>query len=188
MELMCNAEIILTKNKIMQKAWELLEGVQSQMLNEISVRKPHNIFNVPPKISKGENYLGLPYLVLDYPRLFSKEDSFAVRTMFWWGNFFSSTLYLSGESRLLFDTKIANAYSILAGKNYYLGVNTDPWAHHFEETNYATISSFTEEQFRNKCGGLPHIKIAAKWPLRNWPHAATDLLESWNLLAGICLD
>ena len=50
-----------------------------------------------PKIAKGENYLQLPYVLLDYPRCFDKENIFAIRTMFWWGNFFSITLHLSGS-------------------------------------------------------------------------------------------
>ena len=32
-----------------------------------------------PKISKGENYKGLPYVMLDYPRCFGKTDIFAIR-------------------------------------------------------------------------------------------------------------
>ena len=48
------------------------------------------------KISKGEN-MGLPWVMLDYPRLFGQEDVLAIRTMFWWGHCFSVTLHLKGR-------------------------------------------------------------------------------------------
>src|SRR5450755_2986522 len=54
------------------------------------------ILETPPRISKGENYKGLPWVVLDYPRAFGRLDVLAVRTLFWWGNYFSVTLHLKG--------------------------------------------------------------------------------------------
>ena len=77
MELINNAEVILTKNAIMQKARLLLENLQQLQQEHIqSHRKkfPAEIFIPSPKISKGENYKGLPYLVLDHPRYFDKEN------------------------------------------------------------------------------------------------------------------
>ncbi|MFM9050702.1 MAG: hypothetical protein ACKOKF_00090, partial [Bacteroidota bacterium] len=35
------------------------------------------------KIFRGENYEGFPYTLLDFPRYFSKDAVFAVRTMCW---------------------------------------------------------------------------------------------------------
>ena len=58
---------------------------------------PEVIKTSTPKISKGENYKDLPYVMLDYPRCFQKEKTIAIRTFFWWGNFFSINLQLSGE-------------------------------------------------------------------------------------------
>src|SRR5215510_10733018 len=90
---------ILTKNKILEKVKHLLSELQSSQtltLQGIST-VPHKLIESSPKISKGENYKGLPWLVLDYPRLFNKESFFAIRTLFWWGNFFSTTLHISGN-------------------------------------------------------------------------------------------
>ena len=98
-ELMCNTDIILTKNSVLQKIKALFEGMQMSMTDEVSRNSDwssQTIFQMPPKISRGENYLGLPYLVLDYPRQFDSINIFAIRTMFWWGHFFSSTLQLAG--------------------------------------------------------------------------------------------
>ena len=186
MDLMCNASIILTKNKILQHVKTLLEELQAEM-EETSPETgaAYNIFNIPPKISKGENYLGLPYLVLDYPRIFAHSGTLAIRSMFWWGNFFSSTLHLSKQYADNFRHKIEDNYQYLSSRDYFIGIQTDPWQHHFEESNYIKISTITETQFKNYCR-QEHIKIAAKWPLMDWPVAANHLFESWKLFLQLC--
>ncbi len=102
-ELVNNTEWILTKQAIINKVYLLLGELHetyASILNDeryfISIFKGTK----SGKISKGENYLGLPYAILDYPAIFKKEDVFAIRTMFWWGNFFSITLHVSGRERM----------------------------------------------------------------------------------------
>src|SRR5712671_4795594 len=102
MELVNNADLILTKNAILKKAYRLLGNLQVEQQKYIMLHPsglPAKVSASTFKISKGENYKELPYLVLDYPRLFEQENIFAVRTMFWWGNFFSITLHLSGRHK-----------------------------------------------------------------------------------------
>src|ERR1700722_6862028 len=84
-----NAGLILTKNAIIQKTISLFSMLSENMQHDLlNVELPQEIKTTAPKISKGENYQGLPYVVLDYPRLFGKENTFAIRTLFWWGNYF----------------------------------------------------------------------------------------------------
>src|SRR2546423_1428982 len=135
-ELMTDVTIILTKNNVLQKIKSLLEQVQNKQLAYIkdSGLWNHPLFTIPPKISKGENYLGLPYIILDYPRLSVPDNLFFIRTFFWWGNFFSSTLQAGGKSKSIIMKKLPEKEEILKAGNYYIGVNLDPWVHHFEET------------------------------------------------------
>ena len=94
---------------------------------------------IPPKISKGENYKGLPYLVLDYPRYFGKDDHFAIRSMFWWGNFFSITLHLSGIYKKMYENKIEASFTLLKEESFFIGISDDQWEHHFETSNYLPL-------------------------------------------------
>src|SRR4051812_8041543 len=98
LRLVQNTEWILTKREIIKKIYDLFGEVHNVMRKEISENPdlfPQNIIGRSGKISKGENYRGLPYLILDYPASFERDNAFALRTMFWWGNFFSVTLHLS---------------------------------------------------------------------------------------------
>ena len=183
-DLMCDAQVILTKNRIIEKVKLVMEEVQQEMKDEVGNNDQwdKDIFLINPKISKGENYLGLPYIILDYPRRFLKDDVFAIRSMFWWGNFFGITLHLSGHSKKFFLENISNGYSLLCEKNFYICINEDPWAHHFEKTNYQQIGKLSEGDFTEILQTLPHIKIAAKQPLDEWPNAANTFFENWKLL------
>ena len=182
MQLMCDADIILTKNVVLQKTTALLEGVQEAQLNFQKGQEtflPQEVFSVSPKISRGENYEGLPWLVLDYPRLFTRTDTFAIRTFFWWGRFFSSTLQLSGIYKNIFHQKIAAAYPLLA-QAHFIGIGTDPWQHHFEKDNYQPISQMSQKSFETFLEEHPFIKIATTFPLSNWLDADELLLNSWK--------
>ncbi|RYY93414.1 MAG: hypothetical protein EOO11_19760 [Chitinophagaceae bacterium] len=190
MELMCDAGVILTKNRILYGIRRLLEGLEGEMQRTIYLANPGPLteaFNPTSKVSKGENYLGLPYLVLDYPRSFDSRSICAVRTLFWWGHSFSSTLHLAGAWKDLLAPDIIAAYSTLSKNNYFIGINEeDPWQHHFEEDNYRAIALMNEGAFAARVERAEHLKIAAEFPLRDVHFVAEDLLESWRRLLEVC--
>jgi hypothetical protein len=187
MNLMCNAEIILTKNVVIEKTKLLLETVQDEMMQYVQtsgLQALNDIFEIPPKISKGENYKGLPYLVLDYPRVFRQHETFAIRTFFWWGHFFSSTWQVSGSFKNPILPKLVKAHAILA-PHHFTGISSDPWQHHFEEDNYLPIGTLSQIAFETHLIEQEPIKIAAKYPLSDWHSAATLLFKNWKLYIDI---
>ncbi len=184
-ELMQNAEIILTKNRVLKKMKLLLEEVQDQQIDFVRKKQLTNeIFSVSPKISKGEYYLGLPYFILDYPRQSSKNALFFIRTMFWWGKFFSCTLHLTGNSKENFKERIRQSYPQL--KNYYISISDDQWEHHLEGSAYRKIDSMTKKQFSESCESFDHLKIAGKYSLAEWRKAPSELFESWKFFLSVC--
>src|SRR5690349_5675936 len=92
---------LMAKREIIRKVEDLFAGLQYVLdKNSKQVREVEKALGITfqgPKISKGDNYRGLPYVVLDHPRYFQKEDVCSFRSMFWWGHFFSFTLHLQGE-------------------------------------------------------------------------------------------
>ncbi|MGI8598583.1 MAG: hypothetical protein ACR2KB_04935 [Chitinophagaceae bacterium] len=185
MELIKDATFILTKNIVMQKMKNVLEGIQNELfvsIDQLKIVTDKNIFLTPPKVSKGENYLGLPYLILDYPRKFAGPDIFAIRSFFWWGNFFSSTLHLAGDDKKSNLTNIIMSYKELANANYFIGVNPDPWQHHFENDNYKIINELSAVQFAERCNAYNHIKIGKKWPLDDVLSTTENIKQSWRFL------
>jgi hypothetical protein len=181
MELLRNGDWILTKNGIMRKAWELLEIVKDSQ--EVILKHSGQIFSrdfaiSPGKISKGENYRGLPYLVLDNPRYFNRDHILAIRTMFWWGNFFSVTLHLCGQPKKMFSHSIILSFPYLKHEDFYVCVHESEWEHHFEAGNYLSLSGMEKEEFEFILETKPFLKLSKKIPLEKWDDAP-------EILAGI---
>ncbi len=118
-------------------------------------------------ISKGENYLGLPYVILDHPSVFGKSGIIAFRTMFWWGNGFSITFHVSGLYLKILSERFFESILHHCPENYLLGIGNGEWDHHFEPHNFATISShnFIPEQLLKDANDRGFLKIADKWEI-----------------------
>jgi hypothetical protein len=189
MELVNNAELILTKNAILKKVADLLGELQiSQQEYMVRLAKglPEKVCGSTPKISKGENYKGLPYLILDYPRVFEHENIFAVRTMFWWGNFFSVTLHLSGIYKKEAAEKLIAAYPSLKEKGYYVYCNEDPWEHHFEGGNYVLLSELID--FEKIVRERTFVKLTNKISLHQWGVSIEKLLDYFKEIIDMLAD
>jgi hypothetical protein len=183
MDLINNADWILTKNGIIQKTKQLLMSLQENQQNHlqsISPYLPAEILKPSFKISKGENYQGLPYLILDYPRFFEHKDIFAIRTMFWWGNFFSITLHLSGNYKTMFAQRIIDCYELLKETNFFICVHEEQWQHHFESDNYVQISKWNKDDFEYMISTGSFIKLANKISLRQWDVAQKILFQHFK--------
>jgi hypothetical protein len=190
MELICNKDIILTKNRVIEKIKYLLQQLQDSMLLYRKVNAAvlqNEVFDSNPKISRGENYLGLPYLVLDYPRCFQQKNIFAIRTMFWWGNFYSTTLHMAGSFKDEYIAKTVRSYNLLTKGNYYIGINTEPWEHDFGSDNYKKISLLSREEFINICEKQTHIKIATNITIRD-AFVYKNLIKNWEEFVQICFN
>jgi len=172
LELVNNADWILTKNHIIGKVYDLFGELANQYRQEFTSYKcfQHEVaFEIPPKISRGEQYEQLPYVMLDFPRFFTESDIFAIRTFFWWGNHCSIHLILKGKYLAAFGASI-DKYFEMYGKygsetlDWYIGVGIDPWQHHFEKDNYIPMQDWNGYSVTR----LPFLKLAKKIPLEEW--------------------
>jgi hypothetical protein len=162
-ELLSDAGIILTKNAIMQKLKSFLEEIQlkQKAIIEKNISAfPAEVLKTSPKVSRGENYKGLPWLVLDYPRHFEHGNIFAIRTMFWWGNFFSVSIHLTGRYKKIFESKIISNKPVFNKKNFYLCINQHEWEHHFGNENFKKISDLKGKEFEEIIRNKSFLKIS----------------------------
>lgn len=191
MELITNADWILTKNEALLKIERVLANLQLQQkehLTGIASELPTAFVNSSPKISKGENYQGLPYRLLDYPKIFNQSEILAVRTMFWWGNFFSITLHLSGSYKTLFEKKIITAQQLLGKHDFHCCINEKEWEHHFAETNFIPVKSINEDDFQNIIRQKTFIKLAYKLNLQHLAIAVEKLMKQYKVLIELLTD
>ncbi|MEO6612456.1 MAG: hypothetical protein ABIT05_06945 [Chitinophagaceae bacterium] len=187
LELVTQPGWILTKNGIIEKAIMLMASVQAKQdehLRSYTNKLPPEITNSTPKISRGEKYLGLPYVMLDYPRLFGKKDVFAIRTLFWWGNFFSVTLQLAGSFKKISGEKIGNSYQMLAERGIYYCTGDKQWEHDLSTGNYSRVADLDEEDFQNTIREKDFVKLVARIPLERWDDAEELLLDAFSQMVS----
>ena len=184
MTLVNDTKWILTKHIIIKKVYDFFGDTLSRFKKEVEPVQylfPENIQHQGGKISRGENYKLLPYVILDYPAFFWKDNIFAIRTMFWWGNFFSITLQLSGSHKRKFISTDPEIHRWLQANNFSVCISEGEWAHHFETDNYIPAKDITGEDFRN-ITGKDFFKISKRIPLTEWDNAGEFITSTFREL------
>lgn len=208
--LVMDPDWILTKNSIMGKVGMLFGELSGEMqksfrLQADSLKQPLNESGLQlaaeglkleagglplelplnwatPKISRGENYKGLPYMVLDYPRAFGREDVLAIRTLFWWGHYFSVTLHLKGRYKTLFLPVIRERILLLAAAGFHVNVSEEEWRHELDLENYLPLQGNAGTVILKE---RSFLKLSAKCGLDRWDDADSVLLELFRVLVEV---
>ncbi len=177
-----DADFILRKNRIMEKVYQLFGAMQQAMAAEPAIGRLSLPGGLPPKISRGEQYQGLPYAVLDYPRLFGRDDIFACRSFFWWGRFFSITLHLSGAPLHRYRAVLGRLQHRLG--DWHVCVHESPWEHHFEADNYRAVRSLAAGEWEGLMQG-PFVKLARKYELQDWENIISRAVPAYAALLNM---
>lgn len=177
-QLVTDASWILTKNRIIEKVY-MLFGNLSEHYKQVPLLQqlPAETFSTSPKIAKGENYEGLPYVMLDYPRCFKKEDTLAIRTFFWWGNFFSITLQLKGKYLQQYAGVIQQNIGNSAIEELWINTGDEEWMHHFRNDNMMRIAEHQQNISDKKL-----LKLAVQCKLEEWDNVEVKLATSFQQL------
>jgi hypothetical protein len=189
MELVSSPDIILTKNAILRKIKSFFEEIQVGQLNILknyASNLPEEVLKISPKISRGENYKGLPWLVLDNPRFFQHNNIFAIRTMFWWGNFFSITLHLSGNNKTEVLKKLSSNILLLREKDFNIYTGTKEWEHDMDPNSYKKLSAIAENELQKIFSANDFLKLAIKFPVDSLEATEDKLLRNYELLVKCC--
>lgn len=183
LSLVQNGHWLLTKNAIIAKVVALLGDVAHTVRDTIHREDlPPEVMRNSPKISKGENYSGLPWVMLDYPRHFSKEEVFAIRTMFWWGNYFSITLHLKGQYKERYLPHLRAHSALLRQHNYHIPVTNDEWQHDLSKENYTETARLAPEAIASLLSENDFCKVSVKMSLRDWNQAVSFLVEQYQVI------
>lgn len=180
-------DLLLSKRKITEKLYALLGEVRQTMQPVVS-QYQDVLQDIPltdvGKISRGENYLDLPYVILDYPRHFNGDNVLTCRTMIWWGQHVSFTLHLQGSQLLQHRGKLIANLPTLVQQPIYISVGPDPWQHHFEADNYQLLSQVvaTSPDWPAWMQQRSFVRLAFKLPITNLQTAATVAPGFYKLL------
>ena len=160
-----------TKVEVTHKIYSMF----SLLINKIQSSVPHQNFKYPEqtdlslgKISKGENYKSLPYIVVDFPRYFKKPDMLVYRAMLWWGKYFIFTLHLSGSCATEHKAAFLENYTKLNPKNTFFCISKKQWEHAITKRDYKRVDKLTRDEIEACIEANGFIKISRKLSLKNY--------------------
>lgn len=182
MQLVTDPSWILTKHRVIAKVYHLFGALSDQMQAFLAVNSsvlPAEIFQLPPKISKGEQYEALPYVVLDYPRLFSKVDVFAIRCFFWWGNYFSITWHIKGKFQRQYQEQIVAAIQTNQLPHHYCSMAGNEFNFDLNGKDYALTSAMGASGF-SSIQDAPFLKISYRVAFEHWNTAQEQLMKAFQ--------
>ena len=164
-DLLYNTELFPLKRQVNQKIYVLFEQIKMRLKDT----EEHKQFIFPPgtdsatgKISQGENYLSFPWVILDFPKLFNKEDIFAFRTLFWYGHYFSFSLVLGGKSADFYLSSIIKNRNFISGRSLYFSTHEDPWQHAITEENSLLLDEIGDNYLEKQVQEYGYLKITGR--------------------------
>ncbi|MCF6402457.1 hypothetical protein L3C95_06200 [Chitinophaga filiformis] len=189
--LVVNADWLYLKNNVLQKVMTLMGQLQQVLEAQPETKTfpfPEHTLQAGGKISRGERYKELPYIILDYPRFFSRDNIFAFRTMFWWGHYFVATLHLAGEEKEKYSDAIASAWQQLAEHQFQVYLQEDPWHHDLENGNYKLISAIPVLEFKQLIARRSFIKLAKPYSFEEWGKIVPEVVRDYALLLQVLVN
>ena len=175
-----NSKFFYTKASVTKKMDALLAKTRDAIKSIIKKKKivfSKHVDYKTGKIFRGENYNGLPYLILDYPKYFGKDSVYAFRTLFWWGKIFSCTMHISPAPKKM------NCKQLLK-KGIYFCVNDNPWQYHYEKDNYILIDKLSEKKIESILKKNNFVKLSRKINLKDYRKLPEFSKESFSILSS----
>lgn len=171
-DLIQDEKVIRMKNELIEQLELQLQNIGKQTAEQypaLARISPH------PKVSKGEKHQGLPFVVLDFPRIYKQNDFFAIRTLIWWSKHISVSLILKGKYLDNHFSKLKENIKNEKFKALYLSTSGNLWSN---ELNHKVAESkqLTED--------IDFFKLSFKFPLdqlneleSNYYHSIEQLLS-----------
>lgn len=177
-------DFLLSKVKITDFIFQQLSEVKGELrtfIEQTHFPFPEKTDLKNGKISKGEKYQNLPYLILDFPKRIDRESVFALRTMLWWGKEWSCTLHLQGKAWEDLKATFQENYQKLFNQEVFICIKEHPWEYHFGADNYQKIEGANLETILSK----EFLKISRKLEIQAYSELKAFVLESFELYLGV---
>ncbi len=195
MNLLNTVEVFRHKPRIMKKAEGYLNALHDALAADLEGREsdfpPHTKLK-KGQLVRGENHKGFPFLSLDIPQRFSKEEMLTYRTLFWWGHYLGFSLILKGEALPGYLERLLERREQPDWGEIYLATAASPWEWSPTKDNFVRVSAAPSEDLRRIVQKIDYMKLcrfhpihAPEFPALDWVAAGRD---AWNTLSRVIVD
>ena len=137
------------------------------------------------KISNGENYNGLPWVMCDYPSQFSQQRTFAFRIFYWWGTQINCFLLLQGQALEKYLPVIRQNIWQKKFQNILFAVHENAWQHQIESDSFVSIKNLNEEKIQQHLANHHYIKLSATIAATEFEQLPEWVNMNWKLFSEL---
>ena len=105
------------------------------------------------KVTRGENYIDMPYIVLDVPQLSQENLTGTLRIMFWWGHYISLQYFTRVDADYLIKL------NTLKHKPYLLSIAENLFNNKLDDDEFMPINNLKLDDATLPCIGKVCYKI-----------------------------
>lgn len=173
LEIASDTNFFDVKRELTAKIVLALEQFGEQLLQEIiiPVYQKQGIERAGLKVSKGENFKGYPYIVLDCPRLYSTDTEVICRTIFRWGHGWSLHFTIQGKTFTSIRHSLSN-FSASLSSDWLLYTGENIWEQDVDSVLFVSALSMSETALSHTINRQGFFKIATQINLSDaveWP-------------------
>lgn len=162
LELISDQNYIHRKNDLIRMVSYQMARIESEIQESpVQSMLPQTLRSKRGKISKGENYLGMPWVALDAPAIFEKRSILAFRHLFLWGYSLSINLHISGH--FLEQIELAKLTD-LKNENWFHLTGDNAFLHHYEGGLHISLKELNEDVIRQQ----GYLKLVAFTSLKDY--------------------
>jgi hypothetical protein len=136
------------KQKVIRNVAGAMHGLGEWLMSTYFASSPLHF-----KVTRGENYLDMPYVVLDAPQLKANDLAGKLRIMFWWGH------YISLQYFVACDEQLSAKLSACADTDYMILTAGDLFNNQIDGECFIPVKQFTATDT-----GMSVTKICSKVP------------------------
>lgn len=173
--LMYDPEIFPLKFQVNDKLLSLFNAIGIALKDKLIDHHFFQSSDIQFRISKGENYLQFPYIILDIPQLSAGSNLICLRCMFWYGHYFSLSLLLKGKPAYAALPALSIAAPQL--KNWQFSFANDPWLYCLEDALFTEVSAVSFTQMKTHLDTYHYIKLMRKIKAGNLNEIKRDFLK-----------
>ncbi|WP_447964209.1 hypothetical protein [Nitrospira sp. Ecomares 2.1] len=128
--LLADRDFFRKKAKVSLKIKQILEELQERLEAEIAFQPllaPEGFDSQARQFVKGEHLEDFPYQYVDFPRLYTRENKFAFRSLIWWGHHIVFALMIEGPLIKQYRRNLFNRYLEVADQDLCLCLSPSLW-------------------------------------------------------------
>lgn len=128
--LLADTQLFRKKAVITAKIRRMLEGTHRALqadLDAVTLVTPSGFDSKIHQLVKGEHLEDFPYQYLDYPKHFQGGNTFAFRTLVWWGHYVVCALLLEGDGLRRYKQQLLGRFHQVAGRGLELSLAPSLW-------------------------------------------------------------